>query len=58
MRILFAGTPEFAVPSLRALTGAGHEVVGVITREDAPLGRKRVLTPRRSRRQRRSSASR
>ncbi|XPP25754.1 MAG: methionyl-tRNA formyltransferase [Leucobacter sp.] len=45
MRILFAGTPEFAVPSLRALTGAGHEVVGVITREDAPLGRKRVLTP-------------
>lgn len=45
MRILFAGTPEFAVPSLRALVAAGHEVVGVITREDAPLGRRRVLTP-------------
>ncbi|MFV0433255.1 MAG: methionyl-tRNA formyltransferase [Leucobacter sp.] len=45
MRIVFAGTPEFAVPSLRALVGAGHEVVGVVTREDAPLGRKRVLTP-------------
>lgn len=45
MRIVFAGTPEFAVPSLRALVDAGHEVVGVITREDAPLGRKRVLTP-------------
>lgn len=45
MRIVFAGTPEFAVPSLRALVHAGHEVVGVITREDAPLGRKRVLTP-------------
>lgn len=45
MRIVFAGTPEFAVPSLRALAGAGHEIVGVITREDAPLGRKRVLTP-------------
>lgn len=45
MRIVFAGTPEFAVPSLRALIAAGHEVVGVITREDAPLGRKRVLTP-------------
>lgn len=45
MRILFAGTPEFAVPSLRAVVSAGHEVVGVITREDAPLGRKRVLTP-------------
>lgn len=45
MRIVFAGTPEFAVPSLHALIDAGHEVVGVITREDAPLGRKRVLTP-------------
>lgn len=45
MRIVFAGTPEFAVPSLRSLVNAGHDVVGVITREDAPLGRKRVLTP-------------
>ena len=45
MRIVFAGTPEFAVPSLHAIAAAGHEVVGVITREDAPLGRKRVLTP-------------
>lgn len=45
MRIVFAGTPEFAVPSLHALVDAGHEVLGVVTREDAPLGRKRVLTP-------------
>ena len=45
MRIVFAGTPEFAVPSLRALVAAGHQVAGVVTREDAPLGRKRVLTP-------------
>lgn len=45
MRIVFAGTPEFAVPSLRAIAAAGHEIVGVVTREDAPLGRKRVLTP-------------
>ena len=45
MRIVFAGTPEFAVPSLTALVSAGHDVVGVITRADAPLGRKRVLTP-------------
>lgn len=45
MRIVFAGTPEFAIPSLNALAAAGHEIVGVITREDAPLGRKRVLTP-------------
>lgn len=50
MRIVFAGTPEFAVPSLLALvrggsdSGASHEVVGVITREDAPVGRKRVLS--------------
>ncbi|MEJ6489332.1 methionyl-tRNA formyltransferase [Leucobacter sp. USCH14] len=45
MRIVFAGTPEFAVPSLEALRAAGHEIVGVITRADAPLGRKRMLTP-------------
>ncbi|MBL3687214.1 methionyl-tRNA formyltransferase [Leucobacter zeae] len=45
MRIVFAGTPEFAVPSLHALAAAGHDVLGAITREDAPLGRKRVLTP-------------
>ncbi|GAB2559314.1 methionyl-tRNA formyltransferase [Leucobacter ruminantium] len=45
MRIVFAGTPEFAVPSLHALADAGHDIVGVITREDAPVGRKRVLTP-------------
>ncbi len=45
MRIVFAGTPEFAVPSLKALHAEGHEILGVITREDAPLGRKRILTP-------------
>ncbi|MEH3088875.1 MAG: methionyl-tRNA formyltransferase [Microbacterium arborescens] len=45
MRIVFAGTPEPALPSLRRLAASGHEVVGVVTRRDAPLGRKRVLTP-------------
>jgi methionyl-tRNA formyltransferase len=45
VKIIFAGTPETAVPSLAALVGAGNEVVLVITREDAPMGRKRVLTP-------------
>lgn len=45
MRIVFAGTPETAVPSLRALLESEHEVCGVITRPDAPLGRKRVMTP-------------
>ncbi|TDT78307.1 methionyl-tRNA formyltransferase [Arthrobacter sp. AG258] len=45
MRVLFAGTPAVAVPSLDALVNAGFEVVAVLTRPDAPLGRKRVLTP-------------
>lgn len=45
MRIVFAGTPQPAVPSLLALASSAHELVGVVTRRDAPLGRKRVLTP-------------
>ena len=45
MRIVFAGTPEAAVPALRALAASAHEVVLVVSRPDAPLGRKRVLTP-------------
>lgn len=45
MRIIFAGSPAAAVPSLRALAQAGHEIVAVVTREDSPYGRKRVLTP-------------
>lgn len=45
MRIVFAGTPALAVPTLEALVAAGHDIVLVITREDAPRGRKRELTP-------------
>ncbi|MET4061045.1 methionyl-tRNA formyltransferase [Arthrobacter sp. UYP6] len=45
MRVLFAGTPAVAVPSLNALLEAGFDVVAVLTRPDAPLGRKRTLTP-------------
>ncbi len=45
MRIVFAGTPDAAIPSLRALVAAGHDVVAVVSREDAPTGRKRILTP-------------
>jgi methionyl-tRNA formyltransferase len=45
MRLVFAGTPDAAVPSLRALAASDHDVVAVITRRDAPIGRKRVLTP-------------
>jgi methionyl-tRNA formyltransferase len=44
MRILFMGTPEFACSSLTALVEAGHEVVGVVTRPDRPVGRGRKLT--------------
>jgi len=43
VRILFWGTPEFAVPSLRALGEEGHDVVGVVTRPDRPAGRGREL---------------
>ncbi|KQR54534.1 methionyl-tRNA formyltransferase [Leifsonia sp. Leaf336] len=44
MRLVFAGTPAVAVPSLTVLAER-FELAAVITREDAPLGRKRVLTP-------------
>jgi len=45
MKIVFAGTPAVAVPTLEALVASRHEVVAVITRADAPVGRKRVMTP-------------
>ena len=43
LRLLFAGTPEAAVPSLRALLDSRHEVVAVLTRPDAPAGRGRRM---------------
>ena len=39
MKIIFAGTPEFAVPALAALINAGHEIVMVLTQPDRPAGR-------------------
>lgn len=45
LRIVFAGSPLAAVPSLRAIAASDHDVVSVVTREKSPLGRKRVLTP-------------
>ena len=45
MRIVYMGTPPFAVPPLQSLITAGHEVVGVVTRIDKPAGRGKVLTP-------------
>lgn len=41
MRLVFFGTPDFAVPSLRALLGEGFEVAAVVTRPDRPVGRSR-----------------
>lgn len=45
MNLVFMGTPEFAVPSLRKLLAAGHNVLAVFTQPDKPVGRKQIITP-------------
>jgi methionyl-tRNA formyltransferase len=45
MRILFMGTPDFAVPCLERLIQDGHEIVGVVTQPDKPKGRGHKLMP-------------
>lgn len=45
MRIVFMGTPDFAVPCLEKLIECNHEVVGVFSQPDKPVGRKQILTP-------------
>ncbi|MEP6479057.1 MAG: methionyl-tRNA formyltransferase [Rhodoglobus sp.] len=45
MRLVFAGSPAAAVPSLRAVAAAGHELLAVVTRADSPQGRRGVVTP-------------
>lgn len=45
MKLLFAGTPDAAVPSLEALIASSHEIIGVITQPPAPAGRGRQLMP-------------
>ena len=45
MKILYAGTPDFAIPPLQSLLDAGYPIVGVVTQMDKPQGRKGVLTP-------------
>jgi methionyl-tRNA formyltransferase len=45
MRIVFAGTPDVAADVLRGMVQSGHEVCLVLTREDAPVGRSKTLTP-------------
>jgi len=44
MKVVFFGTPEFAVPILERLVASSHEVVLVVSRPDRPVGRKQVLT--------------
>jgi len=43
MRLVYMGTPQFAVPPLQALAEAGHEIAGVVTRADKPVGRGKTL---------------
>ena len=45
MKIVYAGSPQYAVAPLCALIEAGEEVIAVLTQPDKPTGRKRVLTP-------------
>jgi len=45
LRIAFAGTPDFAVPALRALAASAHRLVGVLTQPDRPSGRGRAPKP-------------
>ncbi len=45
MRVVFMGTPDFAVPCLEKLIDYGCDVVGVFTQPDKPVGRKRIITP-------------
>lgn len=45
MKVLYMGTPDFAVEPLKALVNNGYEVCGVVTQPDKPVGRKAVLTP-------------
>ena len=45
MKILFMGTPDFALFSIKALVESGEELIGVVTQPDQPKGRGYVLTP-------------
>lgn len=45
MKIIYMGTPDFAVPALKSLASSEHEVCAVFTQPDKPRGRKRILTP-------------
>ena len=44
MKIVFMGTPDFAVPALEALEKSGHQVIAVVTQPDKPKGRSRTMS--------------
>ena len=44
MKIVFCGTPRFAVPTLEALLAAGHDIALVVSQPDRPVGRSQALT--------------
>lgn len=45
MKLIFMGTPDFAVPSLKKLIEVGHKILAVFTQPDRPVGRKQIITP-------------
>ena len=45
MKLIFLGTPDFAVPVLRAIKNSNHEILAVVTQPDRPVGRKAIITP-------------
>ncbi|MBO5908500.1 MAG: methionyl-tRNA formyltransferase, partial [Clostridia bacterium] len=45
MNIIFMGTPDFSVPTLKALYESNHTVLGVFTQPDKAVGRKQIITP-------------
>jgi len=45
VKVVFCGTPQFAVPTLQAVHAAGHEIALVVTRPDRPVGRKQIVEP-------------
>jgi len=47
VKLVFCGTPQFAVPTLRAVHAAGHEIALVVTQPDRPVGRKQIVEPTR-----------
>ena len=45
MKLVFMGTPDYAVNTLEALISAGHNVAAVFAQPDKPVGRKHIITP-------------